>query len=63
MSLRVLEPGLFTLVVDRGRPATRRLGVPVGGAADLGQVGTGSFPDALSPDANVLVPSMVVGWP
>jgi antagonist of KipI len=34
MSLRVLEPGLQTLVVDHGRPATRSLGVPVGGAAD-----------------------------
>jgi biotin-dependent carboxylase-like uncharacterized protein len=32
--LRVLEPGLFTLVVDDGRPGTRSLGVPVGGAAD-----------------------------
>ena len=35
MSLRVLEPGLQTLVVDLGRPGTRSLGVPVGGAADL----------------------------
>jgi antagonist of KipI len=34
MSLRVIDPGLFTLVVDQGRPATRSLGVPVGGAAD-----------------------------
>jgi antagonist of KipI len=34
MSLRVLEPGLCTLVVDFGRPGYRSLGVPVGGAAD-----------------------------
>jgi antagonist of KipI len=34
MSLRVLEPGLYTLVVDFGRPRWRSLGVPVGGAAD-----------------------------
>jgi len=34
MSLRVLEPGLQTLVVDFGRPGSRSLGVPVGGAAD-----------------------------
>jgi antagonist of KipI len=34
MSLRVLEPGLFSLVVDLGRPGWRSLGVPAGGAAD-----------------------------
>lgn len=34
MPLRVLEPGLYTLLVDEGRPASRSLGVPVGGAAD-----------------------------
>jgi antagonist of KipI len=34
MTLRVLAPGLCTLVVDAGRPRTRGLGVPVGGAAD-----------------------------
>jgi antagonist of KipI len=34
MTLRVLSPGLCTLVVDGGRPRTRGLGVPVGGAAD-----------------------------
>src|SRR5258707_5546856 len=33
-ALKVLESGLFTLVVDGGRPDSRRLGVPVGGAAD-----------------------------
>jgi antagonist of KipI len=34
MSLRVLEPGLQSLVVDAGRPRSRSLGVPLGGAAD-----------------------------
>lgn len=34
MSLVVLDPGLFTLVVDQGRPHSRSFGVPVGGAAD-----------------------------
>ena len=39
MSLRVLEPGLQTLVVDCGRPASRSLGVPArrgGGSAVAG---------------------------
>ncbi len=34
MSLRVLHPGALSLVVDAGRPHTRALGVPHGGAAD-----------------------------
>ncbi|HEV3143329.1 MAG TPA: biotin-dependent carboxyltransferase family protein [Gemmataceae bacterium] len=34
MSMRVLEPGLQTLLVDNGRLSSRALGVPVGGAAD-----------------------------
>lgn len=34
MSLHVVEPGWSTRVVDLGRPRTRSLGVPVGGAAD-----------------------------
>src|SRR5260370_17466575 len=33
MTLRVLDPGLMTLLVDWGRPRTRSLGVAVGGAA------------------------------
>jgi antagonist of KipI len=51
MSLRVLETGLQTLVVDLGRPGSRGLGVPVGGAADrwslaLGNALVGNPPDA-----------------
>jgi antagonist of KipI len=34
MTIHVLEPGLCTLLVDYGRPSSRSLGVPVGGAAD-----------------------------
>jgi biotin-dependent carboxylase-like uncharacterized protein len=34
MSLKVLNPGLHTLLVDQGRSGSRSLGVPVGGAAD-----------------------------
>lgn len=51
MSLDVLEPGWASFVVDGGRPATRGLGVPVGGAADrfalaAGNGLVGSLPDA-----------------
>ncbi len=51
MSLRVLDSGLQTLVVDGGRPSTRSLGVSLGGAADrtalaLGNALLGNPPDA-----------------
>jgi 5-oxoprolinase (ATP-hydrolysing) subunit C len=51
MSLHVLEAGLQTLVVDRGRPDHRSLGMPLGGAADrfswmLGNALVGNPPDA-----------------
>jgi antagonist of KipI len=51
MSLRVLDPGLCSLVVDFGRPSYRSLGVPIGGAADrtalaLGNALVGNPPDA-----------------
>ena len=50
MSLRVLHPGLHSLVVDFGRPSSRSLGVPVGGAADrssliLGNAFVGNEPN------------------
>lgn len=50
-SLQVLEAGLYSLVVDRGRWHTRRWGVPVGGAADriswqLGNALVGNPPDS-----------------
>jgi 5-oxoprolinase (ATP-hydrolysing) subunit C len=34
MSLTVVEPGLYSLLVDAGRPTARHLGMPLGGAAD-----------------------------
>src|SRR5947209_763578 len=34
MSLHVIDPGLYSQVVDGGRPGNRSLGVPPGGAAD-----------------------------
>src|SRR6185295_8494559 len=51
MSLIVLEPGIESRLVDLGRPRTRSLGVPVGGAADrrslmLGNSLIGNPPDA-----------------
>jgi 5-oxoprolinase (ATP-hydrolysing) subunit C len=51
MSLRVLHPGAASRLVDAGRPSTRALGVPVGGAADraslaLGNVLVGNEPSA-----------------
>src|SRR5438477_3812985 len=42
MTLQVLEPGLYTLLVDFGRPRTRSLGVPVGGAADRWSLAIGN---------------------
>jgi antagonist of KipI len=51
MTLRVLAPGLHSLVVDFGRPGYRSLGVAVGGAADrtalaIGNALVGNQPDA-----------------
>jgi biotin-dependent carboxylase-like uncharacterized protein len=63
MSLRVLEPGLCTLVVDRGRPNWRALGVPVGGAADraalaLGNALVGNPPDAAALEITLAGPTL-----
>jgi biotin-dependent carboxylase-like uncharacterized protein len=63
MSLHVLEPGLFTLVVDQGRPRTRSLGVPVGGAADraalaLGNGLVGNPPDAAALEMTLTGPTL-----
>jgi antagonist of KipI len=66
MSLRVLEPGLFTLVVDRGRPGWRSLGVPVGGAADrgalaLGNALVGNGPDTAALEITLSGPTLAAG--
>ena len=66
MSLRVLEPGLQTLVVDFGRPGSRSLGVPVGGAADrwsltLGNALVGNPPDAAALEICLAGPMLKAG--
>src|SRR4051812_38390351 len=66
MSLRVLESGLQSLVVDRGRPATRGLGVPLGGAADrwslaLGNALVGNPPDAAALEVCLAGPTLRAG--
>jgi 5-oxoprolinase (ATP-hydrolysing) subunit C len=63
MTLRVLEPGLYTLLVDRGRPGTRSLGVPVGGAADrcalaLGNALVGNLPDTAALEVTLAGPTL-----
>jgi biotin-dependent carboxylase-like uncharacterized protein len=42
MSLEVLKPDFLSRVVDLGRPGTRSLGVPVGGAADRAALALGN---------------------
>ncbi len=63
MTLKVLAPGLHTLVVDFGRPRTRSLGVPVGGAADrfslaLGNALVGNPPDAAALEISLAGPTL-----
>src|SRR5262249_17811404 len=63
MTLSVLEPGLCTLVVDFGRPRTRSLGVPVGGAADrsalaIGNALVGNEPDAAALEISLAGPTL-----
>jgi biotin-dependent carboxylase-like uncharacterized protein len=42
MTFHVLDPGLYSLLVDFGRPRSRSLGVPVGGAADRWSLAIGN---------------------
>lgn len=63
MSLKVLSPGLHTLLVDRGRPGSRSLGVPVGGAADsfalaIGNGLVGNKADAAALEINLSGPTL-----
>ncbi len=63
MGLLLLEPGLLTLLVDFGRPRTRSLGVPVGGAADraalaLGNALVGNPPDAAALEITLTGPTL-----
>src|SRR4051812_18159826 len=63
-TLKILQPGLCTLVVDKGRPHCRSLGVPVGGAADrtaraLGNALVGTPPDAAALEVALAGPTLV----
>ena len=53
-TLTILSPGLCTLLVDRGRPRTRSLGAPVGGAADSFSLALGNALNGNAPDAPAL---------
>jgi antagonist of KipI len=62
-TLTVLSPGIRTLVVDHGRPRTRSLGVPVGGAADrfslaVGNALVGNPPDAAALEVSLAGPTL-----
>jgi len=62
--LKVVHPGLCTLVVDGGRPRHRSLGIPVGGAADraalaLGNALVGNPPDAAALEVALAGPTLV----
>lgn len=63
MSLQVVQPGLQSLLVDWGRPSSRSLGVPVGGAADrwsmaLGNALVGNPPDAVALEITLSGPTL-----
>jgi antagonist of KipI len=63
MSLTVLDPGPYSLLVDLGRPSSRSLGVPVGGAADraalaLGNALVGNPPDAVALELTLAGPTL-----
>jgi antagonist of KipI len=51
MSLRLIESGLLSLLVDFGRVRSRALGVPVGGAADRAALAIGNALVGNPPDA------------
>jgi antagonist of KipI len=64
MSLRVLSPGTFSLLVDGGRPHTRGLGISLGGPADrasmmLGNALVGNDPLAPALEITLSGPTLV----
>jgi antagonist of KipI len=68
MSLVVRAPGLFSLLVGAGRPGSRALGVPVGGAADraalaLGNGLVGNPPDAVALELTLAGPTLEAAHP
>jgi len=63
MSLTLLDAGLWTQLVDYGRPGSRSLGVPVGGAADrmalsLGNGLVGNPSDAVALEITLAGPTL-----
>jgi 5-oxoprolinase (ATP-hydrolysing) subunit C len=67
-TLTVLTPGLHTLVVDAGRPRSRALGMPVGGAADrfalaIGNALVGNASDAAALEVTLIGPTLVADAP
>jgi 5-oxoprolinase (ATP-hydrolysing) subunit C len=63
MSLVVMQPGLYSLLVDAGRQRSRSLGVPVGGAADraawqMANALVGNSPDALALEITLAGPRL-----
>src|SRR5262245_50310883 len=68
MTLRVVDPGPCTLIVDFGRLHFRSLGVPVGGAADrtalaLGNALVGNVSDAPALEFNLAGPTLETDAP
>ena len=68
MSLTVLHPGLMSLLVDVGRPRSRSLGVPLGGASDrtalaLGNALVGNASDALALEVTLAGPTVEAQHP
>jgi biotin-dependent carboxylase-like uncharacterized protein len=66
--LKILSPGLCTLIVDLGRPRFRSLGVSVGGAADrrslvLGDGLVGNPPDAAALEICLAGPTLTAECP
>jgi biotin-dependent carboxylase-like uncharacterized protein len=62
--LKILQPGLCTLIVDNGRPHCRGLGVPVGGAADrtalaVGNALVGNQADAAALEIALAGPTLI----
>ncbi len=67
-TLTVVAPGFHTLIVDQGRPRTRSLGVPVGGAADrralaLGNALVGNEAAAAALEINYTGPTLRTSGP
>jgi antagonist of KipI len=67
-NLTLIAPGLHTWVVDAGRPRSRSLGVPVGGAADrlalaIGNALVGNPPDTAALEIGLAGPTLQADAP